>query len=270
MKITILYSGGLDSFIMYKLAMSNYPDADIKCVYYAHGAESEEFEIASLPDFVIVKRIDWLGKDIRPKAKIEDPFAGEIYIPGRNMVFCTLAASQFLPDQIWLGVLRDENNNKATDKNTTFKNLSKSLISYVLSPFLDQCDIVFPFDDLGWTKEDSVRWALTHNTTEEELKSTISCWSHNGEPCGRCKQCFKRKLVFSINGISEKFKEDPLNSEYGFNLAKNFLTAKFLYNTTNTDELTVADLIERSLDNRLAFNSNYSEKLKDFFKGCKK
>ena len=100
MKIVILYSSGLDSRIMLHYAQQKYPDADIKCIYYQHGAESEQHELSLLPDFVEVRKIDWLGEKIKPVAKKEDPFAGAIYIPGRNLVFSVLAASQELADSL--------------------------------------------------------------------------------------------------------------------------------------------------------------------------
>src|SRR5690625_80518 len=137
MKIVILYSGGLDSYIMKRYAELKYPNAELKFIYYKHGAESEEKEISLLPEYVEIRSIDWLGDKIRPKAKKEDPFAGAIYIPGRNLVFSVLAACQELPDEIWLGVLADENNEGATDKNSKFAGATSNLLSYVLSPFLD-------------------------------------------------------------------------------------------------------------------------------------
>ena len=60
MKITILYSGGLDSTILYAYAKVNYPDAEISCVWFHHGHSAAIQEEAVLPSFVKVRRMEWL------------------------------------------------------------------------------------------------------------------------------------------------------------------------------------------------------------------
>lgn len=242
MKIVLLFSGGLDSIIMYHMAKIEYPDAEIKCLYYRHGADSEEAEIARLPDFVEVRNVDWLGKDIRPVHKLDDPFAGAIYIPGRNLIFTSLAACQELPDEIWMGTLWDEDNEQATDKNEKFRNDTSELLSYVLSPFLKGVRIRFPFVEKLMTKELSVRWALENGIDEEELTSTISCWHHDGEPCGQCKQCFKRFFIFRLNNLRESYRVHPLYSRHGKELLKQYLSCI----PKNRDEITVLSMIRRA------------------------
>lgn len=243
MKLVILYSSGLDSLIMKHYAQVNYPDAEIKCLYFKHGADSEAEEIARLPNFVEVRTVDWLGDKIKPVAKKEDPFAGAIYIPGRNLVFSVLAASQELADEIWMGTLHDEDNPKGTDKNETFRNMTSEILTYVLSPFVDGVKVRFPFVDEKWTKVEAVKWALANGLTKEEIVNTVSCWHHKGQPCGRCKQCFKRQLVFKINGIDEVCEQDPINSDFGRDLIAGYLKAVFEENSTNADEVNVARMI---------------------------
>ena len=59
-KIAILYSGGLDSYILYHYAKITNPTDDIIGVYWDHGQEADEAEQLSLPDFVQVRKVDWL------------------------------------------------------------------------------------------------------------------------------------------------------------------------------------------------------------------
>jgi 7-cyano-7-deazaguanine synthase in queuosine biosynthesis len=249
MKIVILYSGGLDSFILKKYAEFYYPFAEIKCIYYKHGADSEEEEIKQLPSFVEVRTIDWLNKEIRPVAKKDDPFAGSIYIPGRNLVFTILAASQELPDKIWMGTVIDEDNIHATDKNEHFRDSTSQLLQYVLSPFKDSIEIDFPFVRNNLTKEGCVRWALSYNvTTTEELKKTVSCWHHKGnKPCGRCKQCFKRWFVFFLNGFSEEYDKDPVFSEYGKEMIAQYFKKVYHDKNANADEINVVRMISSAV-----------------------
>lgn len=247
MKIVILYSGGLDSFLLYNYAKIEYPDDEVVCLYFRHGADSEESEISRLPNFVQVRTVEWLNETIRPLAKKDDPFAGNIYIPGRNLVFSVLAATQELPDEIWMGTVWDEDNEKATDKNEKFRNETSSLLSYVLSPFLDSVKIRFPFVENSWTKEHCVAWALRNNISKNEIVNTVSCWHHDGQNCGHCKQCFKRKLIFLLTGLTEDYKQDPINSEYGKGLIKQYLEAK----DRNRDEENVRNQILRCYERDL-------------------
>jgi 7-cyano-7-deazaguanine synthase in queuosine biosynthesis len=249
MKIAILYSGGLDSFILKKYMEETYPDAEIKCIYYAHGADSEIQEISQLPDYVEIKKIDWLTASCRPMAKRDDPFAGAIYIPGRNLVFCVLAASQELADEIVMGTVYDEDNPKGTDKNELFREGTSALLSYVLSPFIKKVKIRFPFVENRWTKRECVKWALKNNVTPEELTSTVSCWNHHGTPCGECKQCFKRYLVFKLNGFEESYLQHPLNSGYGLTLIDDYLDAYYHKNCNKDEREVVRNLFD-------AYNKN--------------
>lgn len=239
-KIVILYSGGLDSRIMLHLAQTQGYDA--KCIYYRHGADSEQREIETLPDYVEVKTVDWLGDRIKPVAKADDPFAAAIYIPGRNLVFSVLAACQELPDEVWMGTLVDEMTVQGTDKNLKFKSMATEVLSYVLSPFKERVQVVFPLADRMWTKIDSVKWALENGLTKDQLRDTVSCWHHKGLPCGKCKQCFKREMIFALNGFHENYASySPLNSQFGLELLKQYL--QHPKDQRNQDETTIVKMI---------------------------
>lgn len=214
MNILILYSAGLDSVIMRHYAKIKYPNANVSCVYYAHGAESEEAEIAALPDFVDVKYVDWLDENNGAVAKKGDTVHGKIYIPGRNMVLFTLAACQYLPDEIWMGTLFDEDHPHATDKNVKFREDVSSLASYVLSPFLENdVKLRYPFVEEGWYKKDIVEWALSTGINKQDILDSTSCWHNDGTPCGECNHCFKRRLMLHYNDIEDtNYKVDPMKS----------------------------------------------------------
>lgn len=242
MKITVLYSGGLDSFILYAMAKKEYPDAEVSGVYFQHGCESEEAEISSLPKFVSLRKVDWLSEEIKPLAKKSDPFASAIYIPGRNLVFSVLAACQDLPDEIWMGTMFDEDNEQGTDKNETFREMTSQLLDYVLSPFKDSIKLRFPFVEKKFSKLDSVRWALVNGISKEELMFTTSCW-HNksGKGCGKCKQCLKRMLVFELNEIFEEFEIYPMNDSGQLERIQDYMKL-YSSDSGNVDETTVAEL----------------------------
>jgi len=240
-QILILYSGGLDSFILYHMAIKIYGENNVKCVFFKHGQNSEQAEINALPDFVEIRELDWLDENIKAVSKISDPFAGHIYIPGRNLVFCVTAASQYLPDEIWMGTVVDEDNQSATDKNDTFRIMTENILNYVLGPFhSDGILIRFPFVEENMTKVDAVEWALEHNVSKEEIIGTTSCW-HNkdGIPCGECKQCIKRFLVFALNNIEEEYHISPLHSKVSLNLMLEYLQSP----PSNDDEQNMQNMI---------------------------
>lgn len=247
MRIVINYSGGLDSLILRHYAKITYPDAEVVCIYYRHGAGSEEKELSTLPNYVSVRTIDWLNDTCKPLAKKEDPFAGAIYIPGRNLIFSALAACQEVADEVWMGTVWDEDNPKGTDKNEKFRNDTSELLSYVLSPFVDKVTVRFPFVELGWTKVDSVKWALENGLSKELILDSVSCWNHtDGKPCGECKQCVKRALVFTLNGIKEECKVDALGGQFGLDLLSQYLTAYVEHpeaTKANRDENNVVNMI---------------------------
>lgn len=245
-KIVILYSGGLDSFIMYHYAKAHYPDADIKCLFFDHGQAAVEAEIKALPDFVTVRKMDWLGDEIKPIAKKDDPFAGAVYIPGRNLIFGALAACQEIADEVWMGTVWDEDNPKGTDKNEKFRHDTSELLSYVLSPFIDGVKIRFPFVEDELTKEKMVAWALDQGVAQEDILKTVSCWLQDSDkPCGECKQCSKRMLVFGLNGFSEEYVVHPLQSLEQLANLKNYVDHALEGKVLNRDEKNVVDMIVR-------------------------
>lgn len=243
-KIVILYSGGLDSFIMMKYAEINYPNAETICVYYKHGAPSEDSEIAALPPNVVVKTVDWLDEYIQPIEKPSCPAHGPIYIPGRNLVFATLAACQYLPDEVWLGSLAGELNVRGTDKNETFAALASGTLSYTLSPFIPNVKVRMPLADEGWNKVDTVRWALDNGISEDEIIGTSSCLNvmQGNKPCGVCIECLKRFLVFSHHGFGEDYevKEPAKDPRFLGRIEK--IVSKFSAGEADNDEINVAML----------------------------
>jgi len=213
-------------------------------MFIDHGQEALEQEMSGLPADIKIKKIDWLGDEIKPVAKKSMPLAGPIYIPGRNMVFAAMAASYYLPNEIWLGVLFDEDNDRATDKNEMFRSKMSDTLNYVLSPFVDNVEVVFPFSRLGWTKFDAVRYCLDNNlVTREELKATTSCWHNHGQPCGKCLQCVKRALILRNFDIYEDYVGvsplSPLN-EYSMDLMRGYKTIP----NPDFEERMMCDLID--------------------------
>lgn len=211
MKIGLLYSGGLDSFILFHYAKKHYPDAEIKCIYFDIGQEYAPKEIATLPDFVQVKKVDWLetGEELVGKS---DSKSGNIIIPGRNAVLATLMASLELPDEIWLGALLGETHAGSTDKNFIFIEKMNDMLSYVHSPFKPEgIKLRFPLAEDGMGKFESVKWALDNGLDISKLMATSSCLSGEKGNCGYCVVCCRRWGIFGQLGYQEEYNTHPVD-----------------------------------------------------------
>ena len=207
MKIVILYSGGIDSLIMYHFAKQNYSNANIECVYYDIGQPYAYKEIEAINDSgidVSIRKVDWLNINDNTSGKFGSD-SGNIFIPGRNLVLASLVASSDQPDQIWMGGLKGEDHEDSTDKNQTFIHLINKTFSYVYKGFKVP-KLVFPFLDLGFGKYEAVEWAYTNGIlSRDDLVKSSSCLSGTSGKCGVCVVCLRRWGIFSQLGFSEEY-----------------------------------------------------------------
>lgn len=215
MRRVILYSGGLDSYLMYRYACFLGSSDTVTNVWYDIGQpynfkERQAIQALGLP--VDIKQVDWLSESNRASGK-EGSASGDIYIPGRNLVLASLAACQYTPDEVWLGALEGEIHDRATDKNFQFRDKTSELLSYVLSPFVPSVRLSFPFAEQHWSKLDIVRLALSEwGVTKEELLVTSSCLSGEHGNCGSCVVCLRRWGIFTQLGLEELYNRDPLQT----------------------------------------------------------
>lgn len=210
-KIAICFSGGLDSFLLWKLYEINFSEThDCVCVFYNIGQPYYDKELLAINQSnipVTIRNVEWLTDESSLIGK-PGSLSGNIIIPGRNAVLATLIATQELPDEIWMGALQGEIHEKSTDKNYTFVEKWNSLMQYVLQ---SQVTLKFPFADMGFGKFEVIEWALLNKfTTPEELMTTSSCLSGNAGKCGECVVCFRRWGIFHQFNLFEGYTTHPL------------------------------------------------------------
>lgn len=202
-KIVVLYSGGLDSCVMLHMA-KQIQDAEVIPVYFDIGHDYAWKEKAQLPKDCLVYDMTWFSA----KGHSKDGNAmGGIFIPGRNMMFATLAACKFVPDEIWLGACCGEDHGQATDKNEHFRSLQNDLLEYVLSPF-GKVRLVYPFIEHGLGKFGVTKYAVEQGLTEQVLASS-SCMNGEAGNCGVCGVCLRRAGIFKQLGLREEYNQDP-------------------------------------------------------------
>ena len=184
MKKVLLFSGGLDSWLIDKLWK---PDVKL---YIDTGSLGSKSEIKKLGPDVIVEKLDI--------SRFELPERNYL-LPLRNLYFCMMAMNY--GDTICLGATASSIN---LDKNETFCKLASELLSY-LSPqvYKEYRDIkvVVPFK--GFSKTDLLRmYKEQGGSLEEAFNATSSCYDPTsvGTACNKCSSCLKKLEAFRANG----------------------------------------------------------------------
>lgn len=207
--LTIMYSGGLDSFISYHYALKQ--GFSPLCLFVDMGhpyAEKEWNAIMSIPE------------DIRPpveKLKMTDLYtliSSRLHnqiIPSRNVMLATIGA-MFSP-RVWINALDGEQNGKEHDKSERYFEDTSKLLSFTNEAFQTETIIESPFANMS--KAETIKWALDNGIPKEHLFATSSCYDDTFKKCGTCLTCYKRKTAFLLNGIDEPgYENNPLASEY--------------------------------------------------------
>ena len=89
MKVVVLYSGGLDSCVMLHMAKNDPKVTEVIPVYFDIGHEYAWKEKQQLPEDCHVHDMTWFKAEGKGK---DGNAMGSIFIPGRNMMFATIAA----------------------------------------------------------------------------------------------------------------------------------------------------------------------------------
>jgi 7-cyano-7-deazaguanine synthase in queuosine biosynthesis len=198
MKKILLFSGGLDSYITWRLLERPQP------VYFMLGHRYQGAELET------IERLKALtpGLDVELNGNLylgnlEMPDA---HIPLRNGLLITLAAATYRPNVIYVSALRGESSRDKSRK--FFRNLSASL-SFQLNQPVQIATFV------RTTKAELVRMFLQRYPDEvDQLKATFSCYTFERphpryKGCGRCMACFRRWVAMSLNGIEETYEQSP-------------------------------------------------------------
>lgn len=171
MKKVLLYSGGMDSYIISKLWK---PDV---LLYFDYGIEQNEQEKKHLPPETIIKKLP-IGEFM------EDD--GLNTIPLRNLIFSALAVNY--GDVIVIGGLKSDLH---YDKTPEFVAETTKLFNSVLNKERSarNVEVVVPY--ANYTKTELVIRYLTSGGTVDDLYTkSWSCHTPDGnKPCGRCQAC---------------------------------------------------------------------------------
>ncbi len=179
----LLYSGGLDSFILRELNFFH------QILYFDIGTEDSVREKERLDEHV--KVIPFPLKQFELPNKI---------IPFRNYLFALCAANY--GNIITIGSTLGDT---TRDKDYVFQHLTSSILNYFGTvkekmPYeANNFTIQMPFKDL--TKTEIVRSYLLRGLHPERLKKSRSCYEGEEKECGECRSCLRKYVAFKLNSI---------------------------------------------------------------------
>lgn len=181
-KKVLLYSGGMDSWLIDKLWKP-----DIRLYVDMNTRYSKE-EIARLPDDVVVEKLD-LSKWER-----EDKI-----IPLRNMYLIGIATNY--GNEVCLGATAGD---RVLDKSPMFAELYEDLLGYLYQEqhWTEKRMIRINLDFKPYTKTELLRQYIAQGgSISDALNSSFSCYAPvDGHECWHCKPCFRKFIAFALNG----------------------------------------------------------------------
>lgn len=199
MKKVLLYSGGMDSWLIDKIWK---PDLKVYVNMHTRYSEEEIAKIKAQRDDVEI--VDFpLGQWERPDA----------IIPLRNlyltMVICNITGSEDV--DICLGATAGD---RVLDKSYDFVNKANDLLNYLYQPqwwIPEGKKVRVNIDFKDKTKEDLLGLYLAQGgDLDEAFNHSFSCYdpTPDGKPCWSCKPCFRKFVAFESVGY--KFSDEVL------------------------------------------------------------
>lgn len=196
MRKVLLYSGGMDSWLIDKLWKP-----DVKLFIRLHTPSNEiEYKRVKNDKSVIIKEFDL--------HEYEDP--NTYFLPLRNLHLITIACHY--GDVICLGSVKYSVHK---DNNETFKMLAESTINYLLSESDGKISIDMPY----WNKSKTqllTEYLRNGGDIEEAYKETFSCYNPDkkGNECMNCISCASKFSAFYNCGY--KFDKEIIDKFINF------------------------------------------------------
>jgi 7-cyano-7-deazaguanine synthase len=190
----LLFSGGLDSFLLLKLLK---PDIAMR---FNIGSRYEKLEVDAIWRLEDAGALDGVKIIKDHHLALGDLEREDAIIPGQNVLFALLAS--LYGDNIILGAMMGDHNR---DKDEVCFAQTSSLLTYMARDrFYDTPErtvqLIAPARNT--TKAFLVRQYLEAGFDPSHLALTVSCYNPvDGVPCGKCTPCFRRWVAFRVNGL---------------------------------------------------------------------
>lgn len=188
MKKVLLYSGGMDSWLINKLWKPDY-----KFYINMHTEYSEE-EINRLPNDVKVIDFPLLNKYVLPNS----------IIPLRNLYLYLIASNEtgFEDVEICIGAL---NGDRINDKSQEFADKLDDLLKFLYQPQQSQpgrkIKISMPFKNNS-KRELCEKYVAQGGKLRDIYEQSFTCYHPiEGKECLSCKACFRKAIPFIVAGM---------------------------------------------------------------------
>ena len=191
MKKVLLYSGGMDSWLIDKLW-----EPDVKVYINLHTKYSQT-ELSKLPKDV--KVIDF---DLSKYERKED-----LILPLRNLYLPMIICNEFPEDdlEIMLGATAGD---RVLDKSVEFSKLATNLLSYLYQPqhWIKKGRVVKVL--VSFKDKDKKQLLKEYLDKGGDIKKawseSFSCYnpSKDNKPCFSCKPCFRKAVAFYKNSFT--------------------------------------------------------------------
>jgi len=200
-KACVLSSGGMDSFLLWKLFA---PEARQVFVNIR-----QPYIVKELDAMWAIRKFTGADFDVLEATRIGEGEAPNGIILHRNALLILTAATYY--SEILMGVLADEIN---SDKSPEFFSAMETVlnISHRGQYWNNGVGVEYTVHSpiRSYTKSALVAKYMAAGHAVEPLLATVSCYSAMSGQCGACPSCFKRWVALVNNGIQQKFKSDPL------------------------------------------------------------
>lgn len=233
MNDVVLYSGGLDSFLVHHYLKKN--DIDHRLLYFDLGGKYSNNEISLFQSDKFISTLNQ-NVEISKCLNMGSLEHEDAYIPNRNIVATIMAHSICNCDNIWIGgTLSDRVNDNNREVFLHISNLLSKVHNKkitVTSPFWDdhKCALIKYFvDNNGWglyNNRIDVQQSLINCTfscyypDEEKTVTAIidnnTQYKYTTRECMKCPACFRKAMSLLAGGIFVplKFTAQALINKY--------------------------------------------------------
>ena len=216
-KAVILLSGGLDSAVtLYIAKRSGY---DCRCLLFDYGQKhrkeigcAKKIAKASGSEFKVVKlSFPWrlsslidkkMGLPMDRTAKeIKESGVPSTYVPGRNTIFLSIAASfaeAIGADSVFIGAHQEDSSNYPDCRIEYLEGFDRAIKLGTKAGMKGVLRLEFPL--INKSKKDIIK---TGEALRVPFGLTWSCYSGGVRPCMRCDSCILRAKGFKEAGISD-------------------------------------------------------------------
>ena len=196
MKKVLLYSGGMDSWLMSKLWK---PDVKLYVNMHTRYSENEIRKIKESEDDVTF--VDFpLGQWERDDA----------IVPLRNLYLCMVACNVTGSEDVKI-LIGATAGDRVLDKSYEFVDKANDLLNYLYTPqhwIPEGKNVNICISYKSWTKSDLLqKYKEQGGDLEEAFTKSFSCYNPvDGHECWQCKPCFRKFVSFACVGY--EFPED--------------------------------------------------------------